>query len=85
MNVAVVCPAATVTVAGTVAAELSLANLMTSPAGPAGPFSVTVAVEDVPSKSTLGFKLTEETVAGVIVKIAVLDTPPAVPVIVAAV
>ena len=48
VNVAVVAPAATVTVAGTVAFALLEESVTTSPLGPAGPVRVTVPVTAVP-------------------------------------
>jgi len=60
VNVAVVAPAATVTVAGTVAAAvLLLLRVTTAPPVGAGPFSVTVPVDELPPVTDVGFKLTE--------------------------
>lgn len=70
VKVAVVCPAATVTEAGTVATALLLERLTASPACPAGPLSVTVPVEVVPSRTAVGFKDNATTDAGMIVRLA---------------
>src|SRR5665213_4080606 len=56
-KVAVDCPAATVTVAGTVAAGLLLASVTAAAAG-AAPLSVTVPVDGVPPGTVAGFKET---------------------------
>jgi len=59
VNVAVVAFAATVTFAGTVAAAvLLLASVTTAPPAGAGPFSVTVPVDEVPPVTELGLMLT---------------------------
>src|ERR1017187_9673407 len=57
-KVAVVAPAATVTVAGTVAAALLLESV-TDALAAAAPVSVTVPVDDVPPVTAVGFKVTE--------------------------
>jgi len=60
VNVAVVAFAATVTLAGTVAAAvLLLLSVTTAPPVGAGPFSVTVPLEEVPPVTDVGLKLTE--------------------------
>jgi hypothetical protein len=48
LNCALVCPASTVTVAGTCAATLSLVSVTESPPVAAGPLNVTVPVVPVP-------------------------------------
>ena len=58
VNVAVVFPAATVTLAGTVAAVLLLDSPTTDPSASAAPFNVTVPVEAVPAFTLAGFTLT---------------------------
>jgi len=76
VNIAVVAFAATVTFAGTrAAAVLLLERVTTAPLAGAGPFKVTVPVEDVPPITELGFRLTELRVAAVTVKVAVLAAP----------
>jgi hypothetical protein len=60
VKVAVVAPAATVTLAGTVAAAvLLLVRVTTAPAVDAAPFRVTVPVDDAPPVSEVGLRLTE--------------------------
>lgn len=78
VKVAALCPDATVMDAGTVATVLLLARLTTSPLGPAGPLSVTVPVDEVPSRTTDGFSTTEATLEGLIVSVAVWEAPPVV-------
>jgi len=60
VNVAVVAPATTVTLAGTVAAAvLLLDSVTTAPPAGAAPLSVTVPVEVPPPVTDVGFKLIE--------------------------
>jgi hypothetical protein len=59
VNVAVVCPAATVTLAGTVAAALLDASVTTRPPAGAAADSVTVPVLDAPPATDVGFNETE--------------------------
>jgi hypothetical protein len=64
-NVAEVAPAATVTLAGTVAAEvLLLASATTAPLAGAAAFSVTVPVDPPPPVTLVGFSETEEITGG---------------------
>src|SRR5437867_11343558 len=64
-NVALVLPAATVTLAGTLAAPLLLESATCAPPAGAGPLSFTVPVEDcVPPMTLVGFSASEETVGG---------------------
>ncbi len=63
-NVAVVAPAATVTVAGTVADPLLLDKLTTAPPVSAALLNVTVPVEEPPPATDVGFKLTDDKVGG---------------------
>jgi len=59
VNVPVVAPPATVTLAGTVAAAvLPLLSVTTAPLLGAGPFRVTVPVDELPPVTVVGFKLT---------------------------
>ena len=83
-NVAVNCPAATVTDAGTVAAEgLLLISVTAIPPVGAGPFSVTVPIELSPPVTDVGFRLSEVTDRGLIARVAVLVAVPREAVIVA--
>ena len=60
VNVAVVAFAATVTLAGTVAADvLLLASVTLAPPDGAGPFSVTVPVDRLPAAAVAGLSVTE--------------------------
>src|SRR5260370_959854 len=65
VNVALLAPAGTVTVAGTVAAAvLLLVRLTTAPPLGAGPLSVTVPVEGFPPVTLTGFSVTEDRATG---------------------
>ena len=77
-NVALLAPAATVTLAGTVAADvLSLDSDTTAPPTGAGPLSVTVPVEGLPPARWTGSPAREVNAgSGVTVRGAVLVTPP---------
>ena len=76
VKVAVVFPAATVTLEGTVATEVELLERFTTvPADGAGPESVTVPVDGDPPLTVVGFNATEAGVGGVTVKDAVLVAP----------
>lgn len=70
VNVALVCPDATVTDPGTLAAELPLARETTTPEEPAGPLSVAVPVEELPPVTVEGFRLSDAREGGVIVRVA---------------
>ena len=80
-NVALVAPAGTVTLEGTLAAPLLLESRTSAPPAGAGPLSVAVPVEDCKPPITLvGFSESEERVgggggAGATVSEAVLVTP----------
>ena len=64
VNIAVVVPAGTVTLAGTVAtAVLLLARVRTAPPLGAGPLSVTLPEEADPPLTLVGFSVSEESVA----------------------
>ncbi len=83
VNVALVAPAATVTLDGTLAAAVLLLDSATAaPPDGAAPLSVTVPVEDcVPPTTLVGFTVNEESVgagggAGVTVSDADLVAPP---------
>jgi hypothetical protein len=68
---AVASPAATITLAATVAAALSLDRVTTAPPAGAGPFRVTVPVEEDPPVRLAGLTETEVSTAGLIVRPAV--------------
>jgi len=76
VKVAEVAWAATVTLAGTVAAAvLLLDSVTTAPAGEALPVSVTVPVELVPETTAVGLTATEEIAAGLTVRVGLKLTP----------
>ncbi len=62
-KLALVEPASTVTVPGTLAAELLLDSVITAPPAGAGALSVTVPVTALPPLTLVGFTLTEDTPA----------------------
>jgi hypothetical protein len=59
---ALLAPAATVTLAGALAAALSLESITCAPPVGAGPLSVTVPVDCAPPVTLVGFSVTEESV-----------------------
>lgn len=66
---------ATVTLTGTVAADvLLLDSVTTAPPAGAGPFSVSVPVDELPPLTEVGLSATEVRFAAVTVKVAVLVT-----------
>ena len=89
VNVAPVAPAATVTLAGTVATDALLDSVTTAPPLGAAPLRVTVPVEEAPPVTLLGLSNTEDSVgvvpAGATVSVAVWVDPPYEAVIVAGV
>jgi hypothetical protein len=65
VNVALVAPAATVTLEGTLAAAVLLLESVTcAPPAGADPLSVTVPVEEFPPVTLVGFSESEESVGG---------------------
>ena len=79
-NVALVAPAAIVTLGGMLAAPLLLESATCAPPVGAAPLSVTVPVEEFPPTTLVGFSESEERVgggggAGATVSEAVLVTP----------
>lgn len=69
-NVAVVAFAAMMTLDGTLATGLLLlARAICAPAAGAGPFNVTVPVDDVPPRTEVGLKVTELSAAAVTVNV----------------
>ena len=77
---ALLLPAGTVTLEGTLAAPLLLESITCAPPAGAGPLNVTVPVEDCRPPTTLvGFNVSEETVGrggGITVSEADVLTPP---------
>jgi len=72
VNVAVVAFAATVTLAGTVAAAvLLLLSVTTAPPAGAAALKVTVPVDELPPVTVVGFRLTPLGTAGVTPRLAV--------------
>ena len=80
VKVALVAPAGTATLEGTLAAPLLLESATCAPPAGAGPLNVTAPVEDCAPPTTLvGFSVSEETTGsggGVTVSVADLLTPP---------
>lgn len=77
VKVALVAPAATVTLEGTLAAPVLLLESMTcTPPAGAGPLSVTVPVEELPPVTVEGLSVSEERLGGITVSEAVSVTPP---------
>jgi hypothetical protein len=78
VKVALVAPAGTVTLEGTWAAAVLLLESRTfAPPAGAGPFNVTVPVEDcTPPVTLVGFSVREETIGGITVSVAVCVPPP---------
>ena len=62
VNVALLAPAATVTLAGTVAVAVLLVRATAAPPVGAGPLSVTVPVEEDPPFTVVGLSATDESV-----------------------
>src|SRR3979490_2759188 len=59
-NIALLAPAGTVTLEGTLAAPLLLASATCAPPAGAGPLNVTVPVEEFPPVTLVGFRESEE-------------------------
>lgn len=76
VNVAVLPPAATVTLAGTVAYALLLDSPTTAPAVGAGPFRVAVPMVELPPLTVDGLMVRELSEGALTVKVAVLVTVP---------
>src|SRR3989449_10187949 len=64
VKLALVAPAETVTLAGTVAAVLLLESVTCAPPAGAGPFSVTVPAEGLPPVTLAGLRASEDGAAG---------------------
>ena len=79
VKVVLVAPAGMVAVDGTLAADgLLLERLICAPPPGAGPFSVTVPVEDPsgPPVTLVGLRVRDETINGTTVSVAVCVAPP---------
>jgi len=80
LKVALLAPAGTITLEGTLAAPLLLESMTCAPPAGAGPLNVTAPVEDcAPPITLVGFSVSEETTGsggGVTVSVADLLTPP---------
>src|SRR6266852_6783194 len=87
VKVALVAPAGTVTLEGTLAAELLLERATCAPPAGAAPLSVTVPVEELPPVTLVGFSATDDKdrEGGFTVRVAVCVPPLKVPEIVTAV
>jgi hypothetical protein len=72
-----------VTDEGHVAAVKLLARATTTPPGPAGPFNITVPVDVLPPVTLTGYRLRDARASGLTVRMATLEVPPCVAVIVA--
>ncbi len=62
VNVALLAPAATVTLPGTVAVDVLLLRVTAAPPAGAGPLSVSVPVEEEPPLTVVGLSATDESV-----------------------
>src|SRR2546422_2380915 len=71
LKLALVPPAGTVTLEGTVAAGLLLESATCAPPAGAGAFSVTVPVEELPPVTLVGLTVSDETIGGITVSVAV--------------
>ena len=76
LKLALVPPAGTVTLEGTVAAGLLLESVTCAPPAGAGAFSVTVPVEELPPVTLVGLTVSDETIGGITVSVAVRVAPP---------
>ena len=71
VKVALLAPAATVTVAGVVADALLSDKVTAAPPAGAGPLKVTVPVEELPPVTLAGLNDTVESTGGLMVRVAV--------------
>ena len=76
LKLALVPPAGTVTLAGTTAAGSLLESVTCAPPAGAGAFSVTVPVEGLPPVTLVGLTVSEETIGGITVSVAICVAPP---------
>ena len=75
VNVALVAPAATVTLAGVVEDALLSDRVTTAPPVGARPFNVTVPVEELPPNTLVGFMTKVDIASGAMVNPAVFVDP----------
>lgn len=75
LNVAVLAPAVIVTLACTTAADVLLCRVTTAPPKGAAPFNVAVPVEEAPPVTACGLRVSDNKVAGLTVRVAVLAVP----------
>jgi hypothetical protein len=76
LNVALVPPGETVTLAATATAGLLLESATCAPPAGAGPFSITVPVAGLPPATLAGLTISDETLGGITVSDAVCVAPP---------
>lgn len=76
LKVALVAPAETVTLGGTVAAGLLLESATCAPPAGAGPLSVTVPVAGTPPVTLAGLTLSAEAAGGSTVSVTLCEPPP---------
>src|SRR2546426_5577191 len=76
LKLALVPPAGTVTLEGTVAAGLLLESATCAPPAGAGAFSVTVPVEELPPVTLVGLTVSDETIGGITGSVAGRAAPP---------
>ena len=76
LKLALVAPAATVTLAGTEAAALLSESVTCAPPAGAGPFRVTVPVAELPPVTLAGLTFSAETLGGSTLSEAVWVAPP---------
>jgi hypothetical protein len=75
VKVALVEPAATITLAGVAADVMFSESVICDPPAGAGPFSLTVPVDEVPPVTLVGLRLTELRTGGLIVSDACVLAP----------
>ena len=76
LKLALVPPAGTVTLEGTTAAGSLLESVTCAPPAGVGAFSVTVPVEGLPPVTLVGLTVSDETIGGITVSVAVRVAPP---------
>ena len=75
VKVAVRAPAATVTLVGTTAADVLLCRVTNAPPAGAAPFNVAVPAEEAPPVTVCGLLVSDNKLAGLIVRVAVFEVP----------